>query len=434
MKKTLAFLIALVSITSAVFAGGSSDSSKGAVAPYDPNKQYTIRIGAFGDLETAYKAVIDSPDFKQKFPNIKIVFQTSDFGGHHSRLTTVLAAGEATNDIESLEIGYVAKFVEGGGLTDLAAAPFNGMTAGKDLVKFGMSNATTKKGELVAMPVDIAPAVLFYRKSLLDAAGVSFEGLKDWNEFIQVSKKLVKDRNKDGKIDQFAIPHANEVAMMPLNGGKGDWFNAKGQPLQPKEKFISALTLVKNIRDAGIDGDLGGWSGPWLQGFADGTVCSIVNGAWWGGALKTYVAPELSGDWRVTYLPGKVYASQGGTYLSIPAFVPNTQKAAAWEILKYLTTSPNAQLITFKTIDAFPALTTVFNDPVMNEPVEYFGGQKVRQIYADIAKNIPSAIVTEYDAIASAIFGNAVTDVLVNGKSAEEAYKTALNELSVLID
>jgi hypothetical protein len=32
-------------------------------------------------------------------------------------LTTVLAAGEATNDIEALEVGYIAKFVEGGGLS-----------------------------------------------------------------------------------------------------------------------------------------------------------------------------------------------------------------------------------------------------------------------------------------------------------------------------
>ena len=433
MKKALILLAALAGIVSAAFAAGGTETAA-KVAPYDSSKQYTIRIGAFGDLETAYKAVFDSEDFKKKYPNIKIVFQTSDFSGHHNRLTTVLAAGEATNDIESLEIGYVAKFVEGGGLSDLAAAPFNGLAAGKDLVSFAMSNATTKDGKLVAMPVDIAPAVLFYRKSLLDAAGVSYEGLKDWNEFIQVSKKLVKDRNKDGKPDQFAIPHANEVAMMPLNGGKGGWFDAKGQPLQPKEKFTSALKIVKDIRNAGIDGDLGGWSGPWTQSFSDGTVCAIVNGAWWGGSLKTWVAPDLSGDWRVTYLPGKQYASQGGTYLAIPEFVPAEQKAAAWEVLKYLTTSPSAQLLTFKTIDAFPALTTVFSDPVMNEPVPYFGGQKVRQIYADVARNIPSAIVTEYDATALAIFGNAVTDVLVNGKSADEAYTTALNEISVLID
>ena len=45
-----------------------------------------------------------------------------------------------------------------------------------------------------------------------------------------------------------------------------------------------------------------------------------------------------------------------------------------------------------------------------------------------------SAIVTEYDATANAIFGNAVTDVLVNGKSPEDAYKGALMEILSLVD
>lgn len=434
MKKALATAFALLSLASFASANGKSDSSSAAIPAYDSKKQYTISIGAFGDLEAAYKAVFETADFKSKYPNITIKFQTSDFAGHHNRLTTVLAAGEATNDIESLEVGYVAKFVEGGGLTNLAAAPFNGLTAGKDIVKFAISNATTKKGELVAMPVDIAPAVLFYRKSLADKAGVSMDNLKNWDEFIAASKKLVKDKDGDGKADQFAIPHAAEVAMMPLNGGKGGWFGPNGKPLEPKQKFIDSLNLVKNIRGAGIDADLGGWSGPWIQAFPDGTVAAIVNGAWWGGTLKTWVAPDLSGDWRVAYLPGKVYASQGGTYLSIPQEVPVEQKAAAWEVLKYLASSPVAQVTTFKTIDAFPALTTVFEDPIMSEAVPYFGGQKVRQIYADIARNIPPMQVSEYDAAINAIFGNAVTDVLVNGKTAQQAYDTALVEITSLIE
>lgn len=433
MKKAMALFITLVVIASVAMAWPWDKKTSEKISAFDPNKQYTISVGCFGDLETAYKAVFESADFKTKYPNIKFKFQTADFSGHHNRLTTVLAAGEATNDIEAIEIGYVAKFVEGGGLTDLAAKPFDGFVAGKDLVKFAMANATTKKKQLVAMPVDIAPAVLFYRKSLADKAGVNLDNLKDWDEFIKVGKKLTIDKNGDGKIDQYAIPHAAEVAMMPLNGGKGGWIDANGKPLEPKQKFIDSLNLVLNIRKAGIDADLGAWSGPWIQAFPDGTVAAIVNGAWWGGSLKNWVAPDLSGDWRVAYLPGKQYASQGGTYLCIPENVPAEQKAAAWEIIKYLTTSPNAQLITFKTIDAFPALTTVYNDPVMNEPVEYFGGQKVRLIYADVARNIPAMTVSEYDAIINAIFGNAVTDVLVNGKTPEEAYKKALNDISSVL-
>lgn len=435
MKKLL-FSALVLAVVILLFAGcsGKKDQLSSADLPaYDPEKEYTVSIGAYGDLEKAYLAVMATDDFKKTFPNVTIEFQTADFGGHHSRLTTVLAAGEATNDIEALEVGYIAKFVEGGGLTNLAAEPFSGKEVGKDIVGFAMSNATTEDGALVAMPVDIAPAVLFYRKSLVDKAGVSLENLGSWDEFIEIGKKLVADRNGDGEIDQFAIPNANEVAMTPLNGGKGGWF-IDGKPLEPKEKFTKALRVVKQIRDAGIDGDLGAWTGPWTQSFADGTVAATVNGAWFGGALKTWIATDLAGDWRVTRLPGNTLAALGGTYLSIPEQVPAEKKAVAWEVIKYLTTSSNAQVTTFETIDAFPALTTVFEDPIMNEPVDYFGGQKVRKLYAEIARNIPNAPVSEYDAAVLSVFGNAITDVLVNGVSVEDSYQTALNSVLALAD
>lgn len=436
MKKRLS--LALACLLMAMAMVGCSKEKKGAEAvqipAYDPEKSYNLSIGCYGDLEKAYQAVMATEDFKAKFPNITIEFQTADFGGHHSRLTTVLAAGEATNDIEALEVGYVAKFVEGGGLTNLAADPYNAIDAGKDVVDFAMSNATTRKGHLVAFPVDIAPAVMFYRKSIVDAAGVSVENLASWDEYIEIGKKLTRDRDGDGVDDQFAIPNASDVAMTPLNGGKGGWFNSEGKVLEPKEKFTAALRLVKEIREAGIDGDLGAWTGPWTQSFADGTVVTTVNGAWFGGALKTWIATDTAGDWRVTKLPGNTLAALGGTYLAIPAKVADEQKAVAWEVIKYLGTSANAQITTFTTIDAFPALTTVFNDPIMDEPVEYFGGQKIRQLYAEVASEIPSASVSEYDAAVLSVFSNALTDVLVNGKSIEDSYNTALASISALVD
>lgn len=433
MKKVVVFLLVLTLMTAGLWASGKQEATEQAA--FDPNMQYSLTIGCYGDLEKAYTAVFASDDFKSKFPNVDITFQTSDFNGHHSRLTTVIAAKEATNDIEALEIGYIAQFVAGGGLTDLAAMPYDGMNVGKDIVSFAMSNATTKDGRLVAMPVDIAPAVLFYRQDLIEEAGYTveeIENIPDWETYIKIGKDLTLDRNNDGQIDQYAITHANDVAMVPLNGGKGGWIDAAGKPLEPKSKFIGALELVKEIRDAGIDGDMTAWSGPWVEAFSNGSAATMVNGAWFGGALKTWMAPEEE-NWRVAYLPGKTMASLGGTYLSIPEYVDPSKKAVAWEIIKYLTTSPSAQLITFNTIDAYPALTSVYDDPIMSEGVEYFGGQQVRRIYADVARNIPSNTVSEYDALILSIWNAKVTSVLTGELSIQEGYDAALSEILATI-
>ncbi len=427
MKRFTVLIVVALVLVGQVFAGGQGEAEAMDIPAYDPDQEYTVSMGVYGDLEAAYTAVIETEDFENTFPNVTVEFQTSDFNGHHNRLTTVLAANEATNDIEALEVGFIAQFVEGGGLTNLAQQPFNGMSVGEDIVSFAMANATTTDGALVAMPVDIAPAVMFYREDLVREAGVDpaeIRNAQNWDDIIEVGERLAD-------AGQMAFPHANDVAMVPLNGGKGGWFQ-DGEPLEPRERFINTLELVQKIRDAGIDADYGAWSGPWVESFKNGDVAMMVNGAWFGGALRTWMAPEVD-DWRVTYLPGKFPAALGGTYLGIPEQVPAEQKAVAWEIIKYLTTTQNAQLTTFAKIDAYPALTTTYDLPIMEESVAYFGNEQVREIYADVAESMPNAQVSEFDATALAIWGNTVTAVITDQMGVEEAYDEAKMQIEATI-
>lgn len=422
MKRLIVMMLALVLVSGSVFAGSQEG---GTTVPEGP---VTLTLGVFGDLESAYKEVFASEDFKAKFPEVTVELQPADFGGHHNRLVTQIAAGTGANDIEAIDIGYIARFVADGGLTDFAKAPYNGIEAGKDSVKFGMANATTTDGKLVAMPVDIAPAVMFYRKSIIDDAGLEMDNIADWDEYIEKGIKLTVDKDADGAVDQYAITHPTDLAMIPLNGGKGDWFE-NGNPYEPKARYTNVLELVQSVRQAGIDANFTPWSGEWINGFKENKVVTMFSGAWLGGHFKNWMCPELSGDWRVTFPPGKTYSSYGGSYLAIPEQTDSTKKAVAWAVIKYLTTSPEAQLLTFKTTDAFPALTTVFSDAIMDEPVEYFGGQKVRQIYKEIGMNIPVQKVSEYDAIALDIFNKAIGAVISDNVPVEEAYESAKSEM-----
>lgn len=417
--KRLCLVVAIALLSGALFASGPQDISK---------QEMSLTMGVFGDLESAYTEVIASEGFKEKFPKLTLEFQSSDFGGHHDRLVTQIAAGVGANDIEALEIGYIARFVREGGFTDLASDVFNGKVAGKDLVKFGMANATTTDGKLVALPVDIAPAVFFYRKSVSDDLGVELTGIASWDEYIEKGKQLTIDKDGDGVIDQYSLTNPNDVSIIPLNGGKGDWFQ-DGEPLEPAKRFKLVLQLCKKIREAGIDANFPSWSGEWINSFKEGIVVTMFSGAWMGGHFKNWMCPDLAGDWRVDYPPGKVLASYGGSYIGIPEQTVVEKKPMSWEVVKYFCTNPDAQLITFKTTDAFPALVTVFDDPVMSEPVEYFGGQKVRLIYQDIGKNIPVQNVSEYDAIAVDIFNNAIKAVVDDGVPVDEAYNTAKQEI-----
>lgn len=419
MKRLGLVLLVLVILCSTMFAAGQKTPM---------TKEMKLKMGVFGDLESAYTAVKNSDEFKAQFPKLTLEFQSSDFGGHHDRLVTQIAAGTGANDIEALEIGYIARFVKEGGFTDLSKDPFKGKDAGKDLVKFGMSNATTVDGKLVALPVDIAPACFFYRKSVADKMGIKLDGIQNWDEYIQKAKQLTVDKNGDGKIDQYALTNPMDVAMIPLNGGKGDWFKGK-DPLEPADRFKAVLKLTRAIRDAKIDANFPSWSGEWINSFKEGIVVTMFSGAWLGGHFKNWMAPNTAGDWRIDYPPGKAYASYGGSYIGIPEQTKADIKPFAWEVVKFLCTNPKAQITTFKTTDAFPALTTVYKDPVMAEPVEFYGGQKVRQIWADIGSKIPVQNVSEFDAIAVDIFNNAIKSVVDDKVPIDDAYNKAKQEI-----
>ena len=255
-----------------------------------------------------------------------------------------------------------------------------------------------------------------------------FPGLADWNEFIEIGRQLTRDLDNDGRIDRYAIPHANDVSLVPLNGGKAGWFDGSGNVYEPKERFIRSLQLVQDVRASGIDADFGAWSGPWIESFRDGTVASIAIGAWFGGALRNWVAPEI-GDWRVAPLPGGELSSFGGTYLAIPRTVPENRLAAAWKVMEYLTSSENSQLTVFRAIDAFPAVETLYDHPIMDEEIPYFGGQQARQLFAEVARAIPDNTVHEYDALAGTIWSNSVTEVLLSDLPIEDAYAQAKDQV-----
>ncbi len=393
---------------------------------FDAKKQYSITFGTTSDLEPAYKEVIASADFKAKYPNVTVELKVADWQTHHDRLTTVIAAGEVPNDVEAIDTAYLGKFMNTATLTDLNQAPFNAKSFTGALVPYAVKNATTPDGKLMALPVDIAPGVLLYRKDLADKAGVSFDELASWDQYIDACKKVMSAVNKPGaKMKVFGVPHPGDVALCPINGGLTGLVDESGNPLAPKEKFIAALELAKKVRAAKIDGDFSSWSQPWEAAYTNGQIVTSPNGAWFVGTLATGFAANESGLWRMAYLPGKEYVSFGGSYLVIPAKVPADRKPAAWEVLKYFTANKEAQLLNFKVLTAFPVLVALYTDPVMDEPVEYLGGQKARQIVVDVAKNCKPDRITAGDAAIQGILINAINAV-ATGADVEKAYAEAL--------
>jgi multiple sugar transport system substrate-binding protein len=384
-----------------------------------------ITVGVFPNLDDAIKAQL--PGFNKLYPNIEVKLVTLQYADHHNALTTALATGQGLHDVEAIEIGFVGRFAEGQGFEDLNKPPYNADLYKKLFTPYTVAQATSSDGRFIAMPVDIGPGTFYYRKDILDKAGINPASMMTWNGYIEAGKKIkAMDKNI------FLIANAADVAWINIfatvGAGEGYYFDKSGKVIVDSPRFVRAFELAKQIRDAGLDAKIGAWTNEWYDGFKKGTVATQFSGAWLQGHLQNWMAPETKGLWRVQQLPEGLYGSWGGSFYGIPSASKN--KAEAWTLIKYLTTNRAAQIAAFKAIGAFPALLSAQNDPVFEEGVEFLGGQKARVLWREAARKIKPVEANKYDRVANEIISTALSQVLDEGKD----IKAALAEAKTLIE
>src|SRR5690606_24607855 len=145
----------------------------------------------------------------------------------------------------------------------------------------------------------------------------------------------------------------------------------------------------QTMLDEELVAPVGSWSDEWYQGLSDGSIASLVTGAWMRGNLESSV-PDASGDWAVAPMPqwesgAEVTSENGGSSLAIPAASENAD--LAWAFLEYATVGDG--IATRVDEGAFPATVAELEDSAFREQeFEYFGGQQVNEVLATSAANV----------------------------------------------
>ena len=403
------------------------------VKPYAGEK-VKLSLAVFPSLDAAYNACL--PDFNKQYPNISVEVKALGYGDHHNMLVTALAAGKGLPDVTVVEIGYVAQLGAGGGFENLLEEPYNAGVYKKDFTPYKWAQGSLGPKNLFAMPVDIAPGCVWYRKDVFDKRKVDINKIVDIEDLFKAGKTLTFDDNGDGKVDHWLLGGANYIFNMIFFSAPQRFFDKNGKPALTSPRIKAAVSWAKKFRDAGYDAKIGDWSNEWYAALKEGTISYTPSGAWLGGHLKQWIAPDAKGKYRVAELPKlskkdkkPMKMSQGGSFLSIPKKIPNVNKAAAWEVIKWLCTRVDAQLISYDKADAFPAYMPAWKDKVFEEGVDYIGGQKARILWRQIAMEIPEVYVNEKDSIANSILSQALSEVLEGKKDVETALADAQKEL-----
>jgi multiple sugar transport system substrate-binding protein len=410
------FLIAALCLLSAAFVAAPIGA--------EPAKA-KITVWAWPSNDQAFKAAIQG--FNQKYPNIEVAWEMKT--GHsqtRDALLAAFAADEGAPDISLIELSWIGTMALGDGFVNLLAKPYNAGKYKKDMVGYKWDLATSPKGELMAFPWDIGPACIFYRRDVLDKAGIPSDpaklakALKTWDDYYAMGKKVNDPANKVWWTDTAgAVPY---IYYAHKNFFDKDMNVAIDNPTTRK-----VLALAKKMRNEGLDAKTTPWTDEWYTMLNKGQVATVISGCWFGGFLKGWIAKDTAGKWGVIPVPEQPLQNWGGSFLGVTKQSKNPE--AAWKFIEYLTTDPDATRAVLKSNDFLPSYKPVWKDPVYDEADAFFGGQKTRRLWLDIASSQGPFTVTPLDSLAESAFNDEMAKFLDQNLEVEATIKSMVKAI-----
>ncbi len=388
--------------------------------------QQSLTIAAYPAVDEIVKSAI--PAWKRLHPNVDIKVVSRQFSDHHTAMTTALSTSFYLPDVMALEVGYVGRFAQGGGLDDLSKPPYDIQRYQSRWVAYAFQQATSRKGAVVAAPTDIGPGTLLYRTDILAKASVSEADMTgSWEGYVATGAKI------KAATGAYLMAHARDmkdiVIRTGIQPGEGLYFDSKSNVLVNSPRFVRAFELARKVRQGKLDAKVSAWSSEWTEGFKRGTIATQMTGAWLAGHLNNWLAPNTKGQWRAAQLPEGAFAAYGGTFFAVPRGTPAAHKPLAWDFIKLMTLNRDVQLSAFKSQDAFPSLLETYDDPFFERPIDFLGGQDARVGWRTAARHITAVEVHKQDAFASEVIDTELDKVLDRGKD----IKTALADAERLL-
>ena len=351
--------------------------------------------------------------FEEAYPQVDVKLVNAGTNTEeYTKLQNAITAGSGAPDVAQVEYYAIPQFALADALVDLTAYGFDDL---EDDYSPGPWSSVNVDGGLYGLPQDSGPMAMFYNKTVFDANGLTVP--TTWDEYIAAAKTL-HEKSPDSYITSDSGDSGFTTSMIWQAGGTP--FEADGTTvsidLQDEGSQKWADTWDER-NENGLLSQTPGWSDEWYKGLGDGTIATLLTGAWMPGVLESSVA-DASGDWRVAPLPSydgtPVTAENGGGGQVVLKQSKNPALAAGF--LKWLNNDEES-ISVFLASGGFPATTAdLESEEFLAAAPEYFGGQKINEVLVDASKNVPSGWqYLPYQVYANSIYGDTVGQSYVNG-------------------
>jgi lactose/L-arabinose transport system substrate-binding protein len=381
-------------------------------------------------------------DFQALHPNVEIEIIYYGPADVYTNLPLALTAGTGACDVCLVESSNLANFVHMGGLLDLTEQiePYI------DVMNEYRWTDAELDGRFYAMPWDSGPVVMYYRRDVFEQAGLPTEpeevdALVDtWDDYFETCQTIVAETG----LPCFAHNRANNYGrlyeMVLWSRGLGYYDAETGEVTVDSPENIETLEMFGRFWDEELVSDSLEWTDPWYAEFSslEEPNATIVIASWMEVFMKDWLAPGTEGLWGAVRMPAwdaenARAANDGGSTFVIPAQSQNPE--AAWAFIEFALGDRENQLTMFEISGFIPALETTYDDPIFDEPDEFFAGQATRQLYADVLQDIPSATIygPHYSMMNGAV-SVAIQRYATGDATAEEALRDAAEEIRANLD
>ncbi|MBX9246608.1 sugar ABC transporter substrate-binding protein [Actinotalea ferrariae] len=391
--------------------GGSADDGGTAGEPVDTGS--VLEDG--GELlvwawEPTLEQVVE--DFEAEYPNVDVELANVGTGNDaYTALQNAIAAGSGVPDVAQVEYYALPQFAIAESLADLGglgASELDGtFTPGPW--------ASVQQGDgIYGLPMDSGPMALFYNEEVFTQHGVAVP--TTWDEYVEAGRAL-HAADPEVYITSDSGDAGFTTSMIWQAGGKPYTVDGTDVTIDFTDEGSARFAeMWQQMVDEELVSPVAGWSDEWYQGLGNGTIASLIIGAWMPANLESGVE-AAAGKWRVAPMPqweagGSDTAENGGSALSVTA--ASEQQELAYAFIEYANAGDGVQT----RIDggAFPAtVAELESEEFLGKEFPYFGGQKVNEVLAQSAQGVVEGWqYLPFQVYANSIFNDTVGQAYVS--------------------
>ncbi|MGW9182437.1 ABC transporter substrate-binding protein [Agromyces sp. NPDC055661] len=411
VRRTLTIAAAALAIgaLAACSSGGGSTSAGGSADDLDAALEAGGKLTYWSWTPSAEAQVAA---FEKAYPKVDVELVNAGTNTEeYTKLQNAIKAGSGAPDVVQIEYYALPQFALSDALVDLGDYGLGDL---EDQYSASTWGAVNVDGKLVGLPQDSGPMALFYNKAVFDQYGIAVP--TTWDEYVEAARQLhAADPTK--YITSDTGDAGFTTSMIWQAGGRPFAIDGTDVTIDLADEGTRKWTGVWNqLVEEDLLSTTPGWSDEWYKGLGDGSIATLVTGAWMPGVLESSVA-DAAGDWRVAPIPTydgtPVTAENGGGGQSVTKQSKNPALAAAF--LRWLNSDP-ASIDVFLQSGGFPSTTAELDDPeFLSLESDYFGGQKINEVLTQASKDVSKGwSYLPYQVYANSIFGDTVGQSYAN--------------------